>query len=249
MMEDEELLRYSRQIMLEDIEIEGQQALQQARVLLIGVGGLGSPVAMYLAAAGVGCLVLVDDDDVDLSNLQRQIIHQTEAIGYLKVESARQAIDALNPHVQVVAIPLRLQGEDLAEQVAAADVIVDASDNFSTRFALNAACIAAGKPLVSGAAIAWEGQVSVFDSRQPKAPCYRCLYQEQDDASLSCSESGVVAPLVGIIGAVQAMEVVKLITSVGESLAGRLLCLDAKTMQWRELRIPKRIDCPACGQS
>lgn len=247
MLKDEQLLRYSRQIMLPEVEIAGQEAWLKARVLIIGVGGLGSPVAMYLAAAGVGSLVLVDDDLVELTNLQRQIVHTTDTIGMSKVESAKQALAALNPDTEIVAIPKRLSDQELAEQIADVDLVLDCTDNFGTRFAVNDACVKHRKPLVSGAAIRLEGQVAVFDSRQEDAPCYRCLYREGSDENLTCSESGVLAPLVGIIGSVQAMEALKVLAEVGEPLVGKLLLLDGRYMDWRSLKLRRDPECPCCG--
>jgi molybdopterin/thiamine biosynthesis adenylyltransferase len=246
-LNDDQLLRYSRHLMLPELDVAGQERLLAARVLVIGLGGLGSPAAMYLAAAGVGTLVLVDDDDVEISNLQRQIIHDTGSIGMTKVDSARATIERLNPDVKVIAIAARLEGADLTREVAAADLVLDATDNFRTRYALNDACWQAGKPLVSGAAIRWEGQVTAFDPRQPDSPCYRCLYAEGDDAALNCSENGVAAPLVGIIGASQALEAIKLICGVGEPLAGHVLYLDGKWLEWRKLKLNRNPQCPVCG--
>jgi molybdopterin/thiamine biosynthesis adenylyltransferase len=247
-MNDQQLLRYSRQILLPDVDIDGQEKLLAARVLVIGVGGLGSPVALYLAAAGVGHLVLSDFDSVDLSNLQRQIAHRYSDIGRPKVESARDQILALNPDIQVSVLNQRLEGETLLAQVALADVVVDCCDNFSSRFAINSACVQQRTPLVSGAAIRLEGQVSVFDSRDPASPCYRCLFPEgRDDAALTCSNSGVLAPLVGMIGTTQALETLKLLTGFGTSLVGRLLLLDARHLEWRRLNLARDPDCPECG--
>jgi adenylyltransferase/sulfurtransferase len=243
---DQQLLRYSRQIMLPSIGIEGQERLLNARVLIVGLGGLGSPVAMYLAAAGVARLVLVDFDQVDLSNLQRQIIHTTERIGTPKVSSAKQALFALNPDIEVETIDHRLDEAQLAEQAAAADLVIDATDNFGARFAINRACHATATPLVSGAAIRMEGQVSVF-SGQPGGPCYQCLYPENGHLDESCSANGVLAPLVGIIGSIQATEAIKLLAGAGTSLAGRLLILDALQMQWRSLKLKPDPECPVCG--
>jgi len=246
-MKDEALLRYSRQIMLPDMDVSGQQKLVDACILIVGVGGLGCPAAMYLAAAGVGRLILADDDKVELTNLQRQIAHSHGQLGESKVNSAAETLRGLNPDVSLELLDQRLMGESLEQAVAEADLIVDACDNFTTRFAINRACIKFAKPLVSGAAIRMEGQVAVFDSRQDESPCYQCLYQEGDDADTSCSTNGVMAPLVGIIGSVQAMEAIKLITGIGTSLAGRLLLLDAKSMQWREMKLPRDPNCPACA--
>ena len=246
-MNDQELLRYSRQIMLPDVDIEGQEKLLTARVLIIGLGGLGSPVAMYLAAAGVGHLVLADFDTVDLSNLQRQIAHTTDRIGQTKVESAAQTLHALNPDVQITCISHALDVESLALQVANVDVVVDCCDNFTTRFAVNAACVTAKVPLVSGAAIRLEGQVAVFDNRDPNCPCYRCLYDEGSEENTTCAANGVLSPLVGIIGSMQALEAIKLIVGFGKSLAGKLLVFDARYSQWRELKLPKDSRCPVCS--
>ncbi len=246
-MKDEQLLRYSRQIMLPQMDVAGQQKLIDATVLIVGMGGLGCPAAMYLAAAGVGHLIIADDDLVELTNLQRQVAHSQSMIGEPKVVSAQQTLLGLNPDLKITALQKRLEGFELSEVVGQADLIVDACDNFTTRFAINSACIEHGKPLVSGAAIRMEGQVTVFDSRNPTSPCYQCLYSQGDDEDASCSENGVMAPLVGIIGAVQAMEAIKLLTGIGESLTGRLLLLDASTLQWREMRLPRDSSCGACG--
>jgi molybdopterin-synthase adenylyltransferase len=248
-MKDEQLLRYSRQIMLPEMDVAGQQKLIDATVLIVGMGGLGCPAAMYLAAAGVGHLIIADDDVVELTNLQRQVAHSQSMIGEPKVISAQQALLGLNPDLKITALQKRLVGESLSDAIGRADIVVDACDNFSTRFAINAACIEQGKPLVSGAAIRLEGQVAVFDSRDPVSPCYQCLYSQGDDEDASCSQNGVMAPLVGIIGAVQAMEALKLLAGIGEPLTGRLLLLDASTMQWREMRLPRDSNCGACSAS
>jgi adenylyltransferase/sulfurtransferase len=245
-MDDEQLLRYSRQIMLPSIGIEGQERLQASRALIIGLGGLGSPAAMYLATAGVGTLVLVDFDKVDLTNLQRQIIHTTSRVGLQKVDSAKQTLQALNPEIEVVTIDQALEGEALSEQVAQADVVIDGSDNFATRFAINAACRTHRTPLVSGAAIRLEGQVSVFTG-QPGSPCYHCLYPSEGQLDESCSANGVLAPLVGAIGSVQAIEAIKLLTGAGHPLVGRLLLLDALQMEWRSIKLNPDPACPVCG--
>lgn len=246
-MKDEALLRYSRQIMLPDMDVAGQQKLVDASVLIVGVGGLGCPAAMYLAAAGVGRLTLADDDKVELTNLQRQIAHSHGKLGESKVGSAAETLRGLNPDVSLALLDQRLAGESLEQAVAEADLVVDACDNFTTRFAINRACIKFTKPLVSGAAIRMEGQVAVFDSRRDDSPCYQCLYQEGDDADTSCSTNGVMAPLVGIIGSVQAMEAIKLLAGIGTTLAGRLLLLDARSMQWRDMKLPRDPNCPACA--
>ncbi len=245
-MNDDQLLRYSRQIMLPALEYEGQQKLLDSRVLIIGMGGLGAPVSMYLAAAGVGHMVIVDFDVVDLSNLQRQIIHTTHTIGQPKTDSAWTALNAINPDIQIDAINELLEGNALLEQVEKADVVVDASDNFSTRFALNRVCRATATPLVSGAAIRMEGQISVF-SGQPGDPCYRCLYPEEGQVGDSCSENGVLAPVVGIIGSIQATEAIKVLTNMGSTLVGKLMILDALHMQWRTLKLKPDPRCPVCN--
>lgn len=246
-MNDEQLQRYSRQILLPQIDLQGQQRLLNARVLIIGLGGLGSPLAMYLAAAGVGHLVIADDDSVDLSNLQRQIMHRTEDIGRAKTDSTRTTLSALNPSVKITAFNHRLTEEELAREVALADAVADASDNFATRFALNAACVKAKKPLVSGAAMRMEGQVAVFDQRRDDSPCYRCLYRDDPGAEEGCAALGVLAPLPGVIGSVQAVEVIKLLLNIGVPLSGRLLLLDALTMEWRTLALRKDPACPVCA--
>jgi adenylyltransferase/sulfurtransferase len=248
-MKDEQLLRFSRQIMLPTMDVAGQQELVDATVLIVGMGGLGCPAAMYLSAAGVGHLVIADDDTVEITNLQRQIAHEQSNLGESKVSSAETTLKGLNPDVRITQINNRLEGDLLEKVVVSADVVVDASDNFNTRFAVNQSCLKNKKPLVSGAAIRMEGQVAVFDSENPESPCYQCLYSECDDDDASCSQNGVMAPLVGIIGSVQAMETIKLITGIGNSLVGRLLLLDAATMQWREMKLPRDPSCPACGGS
>jgi molybdopterin/thiamine biosynthesis adenylyltransferase len=246
MMNDEQLLRYSRQLMLTGVDVAGQEKWLAARVLVVGLGGLGCPAAMYLAAAGIGQLTLVDHDTVDLSNLQRQIAHTTAGIGRYKVDSARDTLMALNPSVVVDTVPHRLDVAELAALVAAHDAVLDCTDNFNVRFALNAACVQARVPLVSAAAIRLEAQISVFDARQSEAPCYRCLYQEDAEADLSCAHNGVLAPLVGVVGSLQALECLKLLANLGTSLNGRLLLLDAARLQWRELQLRKNPDCPVC---
>src|SRR5690554_6224953 len=222
-MNDEQLLRYSRQIMLPGVDIAGQEKLAQARVLIVGLGGLGAPVALYLAAAGVGTLVLVDADVVDLTNLQRQIIHSTASVDQPKVDSAAKALAALNPTIQLHTHPQIVSADNIDALAQGCDVLIDCTDNFTTRFLLNRYSVTHKTPLVSGAAIRLEGQVSVFDPRQHNSPCYRCLYAEQDDQALSCAESGVLGPLVGVIGAMQAVEAIKLVVGFGSTLAGRLL--------------------------
>lgn len=247
-MRDDQLLRYSRQIMLPDFEIDGQMRLLNSTVLVVGVGGLGSPVALYLAAAGVGHLILVDHDEVELSNLQRQIVHSQASVGLTKVESARQTLAALNSDVKVTTLHQQIDTGLLNRLLAdGVDLVIDACDNFSTRFAINAACVKHGVPLVSGAAIRLEGQVAVFDSRREDSPCYQCLYRGGDDEQMSCARNGVLAPVVGVIGTMQALEAIKILAGLGDSLCGRLLLFDALTSSWRELRLPRDPACPACG--
>jgi molybdopterin-synthase adenylyltransferase len=248
-MNDDELLRYSRHILLEDIGIEGQQRLRDARALVIGAGGLGSPVALYLGTSGIGELVLVDHDTVDLTNLQRQIAHRHDRIGQPKADSARRTVQAIDPTLRVQALQQRADDALLDEWVPQADVVLDCSDNFRTRHAVNAACVRHRRPLVSGAAIGFDGQMSVYDTRRPDAPCYACLFPPDaavEDAN--CATMGVFAPLVGIVGCVQAAEALKLVAGVGEPLAGRLLMLDARTMQWTEMKAPRAPGCPVCAQ-
>jgi molybdopterin-synthase adenylyltransferase len=245
-MDDSQLLRYSRQIMLPELDIEGQQRLLEARVLIVGLGGLGSPAALYLAAAGVGTLVLADFDRVDLSNLQRQIIHGQEDIGRLKVESATDSLLSINPEIRVETVTARLEAETLAEHVAGVDLVLDGSDNFATRFAVNAACVAARRPLVSGAVIRLEGQLAVFRADLPEQPCYRCLFPEGEEVAESCSETGVLAPLPGVIGSLQALEAIKILGRCGEPANARLLLLDAFRLQWRSLEIKPDPACPVC---
>jgi len=245
-LSDNQLLRYSRQIMLGDVDIEGQQRWLDSRVLILGMGGLGSPVAMYLAAAGVGHLVLVDDDQVEMTNLQRQIAHNTASIGQSKVESAAATLAQINPDIEVTTRAERLDEAALMEQVANVDLVVDCTDNFTTRFMLNRACVAHKKPLVSGAAIRMEGQISVYHPGVEGSPCYQCLYKEGEDEALTCSEAGVLSPLVGIIGSMQALEALKVLASIGTPLIGRLLLLDAKHMEWRSLKLSPDPECPTC---
>ena len=248
-MQDKQLLRYSRQIMLPELDVAGQQKLLDASVLIIGMGGLGCPLAMYLAAAGVGHLTIADDDTVELTNLQRQIAHAEKNIGEPKVNSAAASLRGLNPDVDLTLLNARLEGKELERVVRNKTVVVDATDNFTTRFAINDACLKARVPLVSGAAIRMEGQVTVFDNNREDSPCYQCLYRKGDDEDVSCSSNGVMAPVVGIIGSLQAMETIKLIAGIGDSLVGRLLLLDARSMQFRDLRLRRDPQCPACGRS
>ncbi|MDT4330205.1 HesA/MoeB/ThiF family protein [Methylomonas sp. MED-D] len=246
-MNDEQLLRYSRQIMLPQVDIAGQQKLLSASVLIVGAGGLGSPAAMYLAAAGVGKLVVYDDDQVDLSNLQRQIAHDTADIGLDKVISTRATLKKINPGVSVEAHKAKLAGDTLTREVAEADLVLDCSDNFPTRFAINRACVTACKPLVSGAAIRFEGQISVFTPGRDDSPCYNCLYQNDGEELQNCARNGVIAPITGIVGSMQALEAIKLLVGCGKPLTGRLLLLDGLTMEWHGMRLKRNPACPTCG--
>jgi molybdopterin/thiamine biosynthesis adenylyltransferase len=246
-MNDDQLLRYSRQILLPQLNFEGQQKLLAAHVVVIGAGGLGSPVAMYLAAAGVGHLSIADHDSVDLSNLQRQILHDSGALGRPKVDSARDRLAALNPDVRVTTLNHRVDAASLQQLAQQADVVVDASDNFATRFAVNAACIANRTPLVSGAAVRMEGQLSVFDPRRDDSPCYRCLYREGEEPDATCTDNGVLAPIVGVIGSLQALETLKLLLDIGETLCGRLLVFDGLYHEWRSIKLGRDPHCPVCG--
>ena len=247
-MNDSQLLRYSRHILLDDIGIEGQTRLLDSRVLIIGAGGLGSPAALYLGSAGVGRITVVDHDRVEATNLQRQIAHTIARIDQFKALSIAEAIAQINPDVQVSAVTQRADDELLNELVQQADVVLDCTDNFQTRHAINRACVRHGKPLVSGAALQLDGQVSVFDARQPSAPCYACLFPEAEaPEETDCATMGVFAPLVGIIGSVQAAEALKLLCGFGESLAGRLLMLDARHMSWTEMVARRQPGCKVCG--
>jgi len=246
MMNDQQLLRYSRHFLLPQLDIDGQQALLDAHVMIIGLGGLGCPVLQYLAASGVGRLSLVDDDRVELSNLQRQTAHGSADIGLLKAESAAAEVQRLNPDVQVVTHAVRADADWLAMHLAGVDLVVDCTDNSRVRYELNRACIAHSVPWVSGAAVGLNGQITVFDPRQADAPCYRCLYPSLDDQQLSCAESGVLSPLVGVIGAMQALEAVKVLAGIGESLSGRLLTFDALQGEWRRWGISRNPSCSDC---
>jgi len=247
-MNDDQLLRYSRHILLPELGIEGQQRLLDAHALLIGAGGLGSPAALYLASAGVGTLTLCDDDVVDQTNLQRQIVHREAAVGTLKVDSARDTLLAINPRIKVNPIAERVDGDRLEALVAAADVVLDGSDNFATRHAINRACVKSRKPLVSGAGIRFDGQIAVFDLRDAESPCYACLFPEDgENEDVRCAVMGVFAPLVGIIGSMQAAEALKILAGVGESLAGRLLLLDALRMDVRTVRLKRDAACLVCA--
>lgn len=247
-MNDNQLLRYSRHILLPQIEYDGQEKLTQSHVLIVGAGGLGSPVAMYLAASGVGKLTICDFDQVDLTNLQRQIIHTTQSVGINKAVSAQQTIYEINPEVDVIAVQQKSSPEAFAELIKKADVVVDCSDNFATRYTLNQRCFEAKKPLVSGAAIRFEGQITVFDFRSEVSPCYHCLYPDADsNQELRCSDNGVFAPLVGMIGTAQAAEVLKLILNIGQTLQGRLLLLDALSAEWRTFKLARDPACTVCS--
>ena len=248
-MNDDQLLRYSRHILLPQLGIEGQEKFRRAHALVVGAGGLGSPVALYLAAAGVGTLTICDGDAVDLTNLQRQIVHRSDAIGVSKAESARQTLATINPEVEVNALAERVTGARLEELVAGSGIVLDCSDNFATRHAINRACVAHRKPLVSGAGVRFDGQVAVFDLREAQSPCYHCLFPEHgDNEDMRCAVMGVFAPLVGIIGATQAAEALKLIAGIGESLNGRLLLLDSLAMEWRTVRLERDPGCAVCGE-
>jgi len=248
-MNDEQLLRYSRQIMLSSIDIEGQQKLLDATVFIVGAGGLGCPAAMYLAAGGFGRLIIADDDEVDLSNLQRQIAHGTNDIGTAKTASLKSTLSSLNADCQIEVINQRLDGEAFNQYVQQADVVLDCTDNFETRFAINAACVNNQKPLVTGAAIRFEGQVMVYHPGVEDSPCYQCLYPDIGEIEETCSANGVIAPLVGIIGSMQALEAIKCLTGVGEPLSHRLLILDGLEMRWREMKTKVDPVCPVCRNS
>ncbi len=249
-LSDAQLLRYSRHILLNEIGVEGQAKISAAHVLIIGAGGLGSPAALYLASAGVGTLTLVDHDSVDLTNLQRQILHREASVGQAKALSGQATIAALNPEVKVIPVTQRADAVLLNTLVAQADVVLDCSDNFATRHAVNAACVAHKKPLVSGAAIKFDGQISVYDTRDANSPCYACLFPpEATFEEVRCAVMGVFAPLVGIIGTMQAAEALKLIAGIGTSLAGRLQMLEGRSMEWMEVRLGRNLNCPVCGHA
>jgi adenylyltransferase/sulfurtransferase len=248
-MNDDQLLRYSRHILLPQLDITGQQKLLNGHVMIVGLGGLGAPVSMYLASSGVGKLTLVDDDEVELSNLQRQIVHGHQDIGRKKVESAADALRGLNPDVELHLIDQRLDKSELIEATQNVDVLVDCSDNFATRFLLNEVSQAQKLPLVSGAAVRFEAQVTVYDPRQPNSPCYRCLYEDKGELEETCSESGILAPMLAMVGGTQAVETLKLLTGIGETLTGRLLLLDALSMNWREIKMTQDPDCPVCSNT
>ena len=249
-LDDDLLLRYSRHILLPDVGVAGQLRIAEAGVLVVGAGGLGCPVALYLGAAGVGKLLLADGDRVDLTNLQRQIGHTTAAIGENKADSLARSVNAINPEIAVQPIREALTGATLVEAVASVDLVVDASDNFATRHAVNRACVQLGKPLVSGAAIGFSGQLAVFDSRRAASPCYHCLFPEYvDEPEMRCAEAGVFAPLVGIIGAMQAMEALKYLAQAGETLIGKLLLWDGLRSEARRMNVPRDPACPVCGRA
>lgn len=242
---DEQLLRYSRQILLPQFEVAGQERLLQSTAIIFGLGGLGSPVALYLAASGLGRLILVDPDTVDLSNLQRQIVHSQSTIGVPKVLSAQQRLAQVNSTIQVETYPQILTGTTLLTQIQQADVVLDCTDNLATRLAINAACVEAGKPLVSAAAIRFEGQIAVFQASMT-SPCYQCFYGKVAELPQTCSTNGVLGPVLGVLGSMQAIEAIKLLTQIGEPLTGRVLLFDALSMEWTAIRVPKRSDCPVC---
>ena len=247
-MNDDQLLRYSRHILLPEIDVDGQQRLLDARALIVGAGGLGSPAAMYLAAAGMGTLAIADDDEVDLTNLQRQILHSADRVGAPKVISARETLHRLNPETRIDPIRQRLAGSALEAEIARADVVLDCSDNFATRHAINRACVMHRKPLVSGAAIRFDGQVSVFDLRTADSASYHCLFPEGEDVEeVRCAVMGVFAPIVGIIGTIQAAEALKLVIGCGTTLDGRLLLLDGLAMEWRSIALARDPGCTVCG--
>ncbi len=249
-MDDQQLLRYSRHILLPEIGIEGQERLLAARALVLGAGGLGSPAALYLASGGIGAITLVDDDTVDVTNLQRQILHTVHSVGQTKVESGRSALARINPEVRVDTVCERVEGGRLHELVAASDIVLDCSDNFATRHALNRACVAHRKPLVSGVAIRFDGQINVFDLRRDDSPCYNCLFPEDGQTEeMRCAVMGVFAPLTGIVGTTQAAEALKLIAGIGQSICGRLLLLDALAMNWRSIKLQRDAQCRVCGRT
>ncbi|MEY3171818.1 MAG: hypothetical protein RJA27_898 [Pseudomonadota bacterium] len=248
-MDDQQLLRYSRHILLPDIEYQGQEKLLHSHILIVGAGGLGAPIAMYCAAAGIGKITICDFDDVDLSNLQRQIIHDTQSVGINKAFSAKQFIQLLNPDIEVIAVTNKQTEASMKVIAKDVDVIIDGSDNFATRYALNRIAVELKKPLVSGAAVGFEGQISVFDMRHDKSPCYHCLFPDTGDRNETrCADNGVFSPTVGMIGTSQAAEVMKIILGIGESLEGRLLLLDVKSMQWKNIQLKKDPSCPVCSK-
>ncbi len=245
-MNDQQLLRYSRQIMLPQVDISGQEKLLRTKILIVGAGGLGCPAAIYLTTSGVGQITIYDDDKVDLSNIQRQIAHYTDDVGTEKVISTLETLKKINPDVLVHAKNRRLAGKLLEDEVAKADVVLDCSDNFSTRFDINQACVKHHIPLVSGAAIRFEGQISVFTPGVNNSPCYNCLYADNDEEMQNCATNGVIAPITGIIGSIQALEALKIVLEIGETLTGRLLLLDGLTMEWQTMKLKKNQNCPTC---
>jgi len=244
---DQQLLRYSRQIFLPDVDLEGQTKLLNARALIFGMGGLGSPISMYLATSGVGELVLVDPDRVELSNLQRQIVHTNDQIGHEKVESASQMLRSLNPDVSIVSVNRRLKGDELLQEVRNADIVIDGTDNFDARFAINQACVTARKTLVTGAVVGFEGQVSVFRLDQQDSPCYACLYANITEPPRNCSQNGVLGSVAGLVGCIQATEAIKVLLDIGNTLAGRLLLIDARNMDWHMVALRKDPQCAVCA--
>lgn len=245
-MHDDQLLRYSRHILLPQVDAAGQQRLLNSTALIVGMGGLGSPAAMYLASSGVGHLILADHDKVDITNLQRQIIHSTADVGRLKVDSARDRLQAINPDIKITTVAEKLLGDQLHHFINQVDIVIDGSDNFATRFAINQVCVTLKKPLVSGAAIRFEGQVSVFDPRKADSPCYHCLYKAVDDEELRCAENGILAPVVGMVGTIQAIEALKVLLNIGTTLTGRVMVIDAMTMEIRTLNLRKDPSCAVC---
>lgn len=246
-MNDDQLRRYSRHLLLPEIDLQGQEKLLKSKILIIGLGGLGSPVSMYLAASGIGTLVLCDHDVVDLSNLQRQILHKTTDVSLSKTDSAAESLHDLNPEVRLITISSKLEGQRLIEEAHDADIVIDATDNFPTRYALNEACIATKTPLISGSAVRMTGQVTTFRFDISPSPCYHCLYPDQGNIPETCAETGVLAPLVGIIGSIQATEAIKILLNLGQTLHGRLLQVDARTMAWRTSQLKGDPECPICS--
>ncbi len=246
-MDDQQLLRYSRHLLLPEIDISGQEKLTQSSVFILGAGGLGSPAALYLAASGVGKLIVCDHDQVDLTNLQRQILHETASIGKFKADSARNTLQRINPEIEIISLPEYATAQLLNQEIRNVDAVIDASDNFSTRHLINQACIVHCKPLISAAAVSFTGQITVFDLRHPDSPCYHCLFPDSGDSDdPACAVMGVFSPLTGIIGCIQAAETIKVLLGIGETLHGRLLLLDGLTMRWRSLKLSKDLQCMMC---
>jgi len=247
---DQQLLRYSRHLLLPEIDIPGQEKLTQSSVFILGAGGLGSPAALYLAASGIGKIILCDHDQVDLTNLQRQILHDTPSIGKLKTDSAKDTLQRINPEIEIISLPQYATSDLLNREISRVDAVIDASDNFSVRHLINDACLHYRKPLISGAAVQFRGQITVFDLRQQHSPCYHCLFPDSGDSDdPGCAIMGVFSPLTGIIGCIQAAETIKILLEVGETLNGRLLLLDGLTMRWRSFKLGKDPLCPACGSA